>query len=382
MTSPLPHGESKADLEPLLYRIHASGDASADWRPVLEMLRGRYASRLATLTCFDFATGQGAVICEAPANPAFSAGYPSYASRNPWFLSSEPYAPGRVLTGDELLANRELVKSDFYRGLLKPHGLLHCLFGVVVRRGDLVHCVGLLRGESEARYGEREKTGVRTVLAHLSLALETRWRLRESADFARALQGIVDRQAHASLLVDGDGRVVHANRSAITLAATGGGVLVEDGRLLAAAPIDRAALRSAIRDVTRAVIDGADTTRAVTLSVPGGRHSVVVSVHPACSMFVADTGEGRPLALVAARSSQVAHDVASCSLVKQFRLSPAQARLSVLIVTGHSLADAAQKLHVSENTARSHLKQVFQKTNTHGQMELVHLHARHCADHE
>lgn len=382
MTSPLPHGDSKADLEPLLYRIHAASDACADWSPVLELLRGRHASRLATLTRFDFGTGQGTVICEAPANPAFSADYPSYASRNPWFLSSEPYAPGRVLTGDELLANRELVKSDFYRGLLKPHGLLHYLFGVVARRGNLVHCVGFLRGESDARYGERDKAGVRTVLAHLSLALESRWRLRESADFAKALIGIVDRHAHASLLVDGDSRIVHANRSALALSSARGGVITEDGRLVAAAPIDRAALRAAIRDVTKAMMDDGDATRAVTLSVPGGRHSVVVSVYPAGRMFRADTGDTRPLALVTARSSQAEHDVASCSLVKQFRLSPAQARLSVLIVTGHSLADAALKLHVSENTARSHLKQVFQKTNTHGQMELVHLHARHCADHD
>lgn len=382
MTSPLPHGESRADLEPLLYRIHAAGDACADWSPVLELLRARHASRLATLTRFDFGTGQGTVICEAPANRSFSIAYPSYASRNPWFLSSEPYSPGRVLTGEELLANRELVKSDFYRGLLEPHGLLHYLFGVIARRGDLIHCVGLLRDAADARYGERDKAGLRTVLAHLSLALESRWRLRESADFARALVGIVDRHPHASLLVDGDSRIVHANRSALALSAARGGVLTEDGRLVAAAPIDRAALRAAIRDVTRAVMDDGDATRALTLSVPGGRHSVVVSVHAAGRMFQTGTGDARPLALVAARSSRVEHDVASCTLVKQFRLSPAQARLSVLIVTGHSLADAALKLHVSENTARSHLKQVFQKTNTHGQMELVHLHARHCADHE
>ena len=51
-----------------------------------------------------------------------------------------------------------------------------------------------------------------------------------------------------------------------------------------------------------------------------------------------------------------------------------------MIISGHSLADTARKLHVSDNTARSHLKQVFQKTNTHGQMELVHLHARICGN--
>ena len=43
-----------------------------------------------------------------------------------------------------------------------------------------------------------------------------------------------------------------------------------------------------------------------------------------------------------------------------------------------ALAAIAGTLNVSENTVRSHLKQIFQKTDTHGQMELVHLHARIC----
>jgi len=42
------------------------------------------------------------------------------------------------------------------------------------------------------------------------------------------------------------------------------------------------------------------------------------------------------------------------------------------------LSTIAHSLHVSENTVRSHLKQIFHKTNTHGQMDLVHLHARVC----
>jgi len=51
-----------------------------------------------------------------------------------------------------------------------------------------------------------------------------------------------------------------------------------------------------------------------------------------------------------------------------------------LLFTGHSLAGAARLLHVSDNTVRSHLKQIFQKTDTHSQMELVHLHSRICID--
>jgi DNA-binding CsgD family transcriptional regulator len=287
------------------------------------------------------------------------------------------------MTGTELLSNRDLVKTDFYRGLLKPNGLFHCLSGVAVRRGPVVYYVSVHRGQDEVAYGEREKSGLRAVLAHLSLALENRWRLRQSDDLTKVMMGVVDRHPHPSLLVDALGRIVHCNRSAIALSAPRSGLCIEGGRLAAATSIDRAALREAIRDVAKAAAnDVVEATRAVTLSVPGTRHPAVVSVHAAGRVFQAETGEIDELVLVNARNSDFEHDLHTCSFVKQFGLSPAQARVSVMIISGHSLTDTARKLHVSDNTARSHLKQIFQKTHTHGQMELVHLHARTCGNGE
>lgn len=373
-------GESKTELDPLLYRIHAWSDASGDWGEVLALLRARLDGRLATLARHHFVSGHGQVICENPESPAFRVAYAAYASRNPWFLSSTEYTGGRVLTGDELLSNRDLIRTDFFRGLLEPQGLLHYIAGVAARRGPLMYYVSVHRGPDQSPFGEREKASLRAVLAHVSLALGNRWRLRETSDLMKVMMGVVDRYPHPCLLIDAEGRVVHGNRSAAEHAVASVGLCIQDRMLAAALPIDRLALRQAIRDVAASAAHGtADSTRAVTLSVPGAGHPAVVSVHAAGSVFDAESGEVAELVLVTARNPGLTHDLETCSFVKQFGLSPAQARVSVMIITGHSLAEAARKLHVSDNTVRSHLKQIFQKTNTHGQMELVHLHARICA---
>jgi DNA-binding CsgD family transcriptional regulator len=255
--------------------------------------------------------------------------------------------------------------------------------GVAVRRGQLIYYLSLHRGEDQAAFGEREKSSLRAVLAHVSLALENHWRLRQASDLATVMTGIVDRYPHLSILVDADGRVVHCSRSATALSVPSAGLCIEDGRLAAATPVDRTALREAIRDVAEgAARDAPDRTRAVTLSVPGAQRPTVVSIYAAGKVFQAETGGVAEIVLVTARNPHVEHDIHTCSFVKQFGLSPAQARVSVMIIAGHSLVDTARRLHVSENTARSHLKQIFQKTNTHGQMELVHLHTRNCADHD
>jgi DNA-binding CsgD family transcriptional regulator len=221
------------------------------------------------------------------------------------------------------------------------------------------------------------------VLAHVSLALGNRWRLREASDLMKVMMGVVDRYPQPCLLIDADGRVVHCNRCAAAPAVPSVGLCIEGGSLAAAVPIDRPALRQAIRDVAAsAARDATDTTRVVTLSVPGGKHPAVVSILAAGRVFEAQTGDLAELILVTARNPGLDHGHNACCLGKQFGLSPAQARVAVMIVTGHSPAEIARTLHVSDNTVRSHLKQIFQKTNTHGQMELVHLHARVCAPSE
>jgi DNA-binding CsgD family transcriptional regulator len=54
-----------------------------------------------------------------------------------------------------------------------------------------------------------------------------------------------------------------------------------------------------------------------------------------------------------------------------FGLTPAEARLAVHLVTGESLRSAAAKLSISYETARSQLKNIFNKTGTGRQAELV-----------
>ena len=64
------------------------------------------------------------------------------------------------------------------------------------------------------------------------------------------------------------------------------------------------------------------------------------------------------------------------TLQKIFGLTPAEAKLAVLISQGEPLADIAEDFHVSMATARKQLASVFQKTRTHRQADLVALLAR------
>jgi DNA-binding CsgD family transcriptional regulator len=61
------------------------------------------------------------------------------------------------------------------------------------------------------------------------------------------------------------------------------------------------------------------------------------------------------------------------AVAQAFGLTPRQAMLAVLLARGASLAQAAAALKVTVETARWHLKEIFERTNTHRQADLVRL---------
>ena len=60
-------------------------------------------------------------------------------------------------------------------------------------------------------------------------------------------------------------------------------------------------------------------------------------------------------------------------LRSQFGLTHAQARLAIEIAKGEGLRACTRRLGIAMSTGRSHLKQIFQKTETRRQAELVRL---------
>jgi DNA-binding CsgD family transcriptional regulator len=58
-------------------------------------------------------------------------------------------------------------------------------------------------------------------------------------------------------------------------------------------------------------------------------------------------------------------------LRSRFGLTPAEARLALHLVAGETLRSAEVKLSISYETARTHLKNIFDKTGTSRQAELV-----------
>ena len=84
-----------------------------------------------------------------------------------------------------------------------------------------------------------------------------------------------------------------------------------------------------------------------------------LSQRPAAVLFVSDPDQNVELPVDLLR--------------RCYRLTPAEARLAVALLEGHSLKEAADSGRVTHNTAKSQLKSIFLKTDVKRQSELIRL---------
>ena len=183
-------------------------------------------------------------------------------------------------------------------------------------------------------------------------------------------------------MVDRDGTVLLHNKGSGDFLGQCEVLRIDESRLTALSNRENSALRRAMAGAANPQSYAGDrAATVVTIDGLVAAHPTMISVRPAGKLFCSDTRRYRHVAIVSAKNPEKYEPSQVCAFSKLYQLTPAQARLTGLILSGHSRAKAAKHLKVSENTVRSHLKQIFLKTNTHGQMDLVQLHAKICTDH-
>jgi len=97
---------------------------------------------------------------------------------------------------------------------------------------------------------------------------------------------------------------------------------------------------------------------------------VVVSPVPRHAPF---SGGAKPCALVIIGDREAGLGSPAKLLQQLYGLTPAEAVLATLLVQGRSLREAADERHVTIETVRSQLRQIFTKTDTSRQADLVRL---------
>lgn len=199
------------------------------------------------------------------------------------------------------------------------------------------------------------------------------WAQRERLD--RRLEGLeaaLEKSEIATLLLSDGGRVVFANRSGRALLEAGRGVRSDRRNLAGPSLAETLRLRAAIEHLSAA--DRTDASITPILAIPRRNMRPLMITLDAIAKPGGVTSTGTVIAHLFDPEDELATLIdPACRF---YGLSPSETRLTRAIAEGQPLATAAASIGVREQTARSYLKQIFLKTETNRQAELVALMLR------
>jgi len=199
---------------------------------------------------------------------------------------------------------------------------------------------------------------------HVRQAYELQLALGAQAERQQRLYRHLDQLRAAMLVCDGEGRLQWCNRSAAALLDGSHGVERRDGQLRLTRRDDAGRLRLLIAEVA----DGRRASAMLTVGEAGQRLQLVLRAPPGPQAACRD-GEVLLVFSRAGAGAAISADVVACL----FGLSGAEARLAVGLVAGNTLEQYAAQRGVGVGTVRGQVKQVFAKTGTTRQAELVAL---------
>jgi DNA-binding CsgD family transcriptional regulator len=344
-------------LSGLIASIYDAALDAALWPAVIANVTAATNASTAGFISFNHAEGRAEIV-PIGFDPDAARSYVDYYWQvDPFLPAVVSGTPGRVLTGRMLMSYDEWARTEIHNEWSVPNGVVETAALLIEQSPACTAAIAVGRGDVSRPFGSAEFEVLQILAPHLKRAFQVQRRLAASWQRNEAL----DRLRDGVVLVDRGARVLFANAAAEDLLKDKDGLRTDRGLLTAPFAAQTAALR--------ALIAG----QGGSLSLPRPRRAplgiVVVPMRGEASWLIRD----QPAALVFLADADGDAAPPDQRLQAMFGLTRAQAALAREIARGEGLDAAAERLGIARATARTHLADVFAKTGTRRQAELVRL---------
>jgi len=230
--------------------------------------------------------------------------------------------------------------------------------------------VGVMRSPTEPPFDQRDLDRMKIVLPHLNRAVAQFVRSERDGRQRHAAFAALDRVAPALALLEGNGLVLYCNEKMRTLGRDGD-LSIQNGRVHAALPHNRARILAAVEECYRAALSGeARTSRSFALSRASERSPLVIVVRAVRTDPAGDPARP-PLVVLLASDPDARFALQRDALSELYGMTGAEADVAAMLAEGLSPDEIAQGLGISMNTVRTHMKRAFEKTRVGRQADLV-----------
>jgi DNA-binding CsgD family transcriptional regulator len=373
----MPGGELSGD-DRVLDLVAAIYDAALDaarWPDVLNRIGDAVGGPEVIFGVYDPATGLSNLLAPRIA-PELVDSLMEWAPRNPLLPLGIGQVPGKVFTVGNFITMDQFTDTDFYQEWWLPAGYdtEPLTTNLLVDNGatGIFTSHGSLR---RAAFDADQKRLFAALAQHLVRAVALQRRLYHLTFASESALAGFDKLQQGFLLVDAEARPLFANRIAQALLDSGDGLRLEGGAMSASDGDSGHTLRRLVSSCAAAASITAGGE--VMLRRNCGRLPLGVLVTPVsqetATAAMPWTVSRRPVAIVLISDPETEMRARLDSLHQRFGLTPAEAAFALEIVKGDGRQAAADRLGITVGTARTHLANIFDKTGSKRQAELVRL---------
>ena len=364
---------NESGYQHLLLAIYDLVFAPSDWPVVLRLLADglncSYSASVTTTPERDTPRSLGAVGITADDHREFLR---TWHKHNVFGTRRPVREAGAIVLGQTILPKSELLRSDMYRHYLAPRGIEEVVRLDILADPYQSQSISLGRPWASGEFTPGEIAFARALMPHLQRVATLHAQIEGATATARTATDALDATQTNLLLLDANGRVVYASAAADRLLHEADGLTEGRGGLTAATPALSARLRAIL---TRAV--GSNGTPglsgALRIRRPSGKPDLVLVAIPARSLPIGP-GIGRASVVLQIMDPLTRSMPDPAILIDAFELTPSEATLATDLLSGLSVAEAAEKQGRSVATARTHLAEgILAKTGTARQSGLVRL---------
>ncbi len=281
---------------------------------------------------------------------------------------------GSVLLRERYYSDAAFERFEMYQDLYRPIGA-HDSLGMPLLRSALgLVAFEILRPRESGTFALDDLEFLDRAIPHIKRALQVMIRLADLETRAATGTEIWDRLPYGIIVLDDAGRVLWTNVVAEKLLSQNDGLVTRAGQLRAVAPSEDGTLQRLIGQARRSCGAGGVLTIPRSPLAHESLSILVSPLRPAAAL--AGAMRGTPSAVVFVNDPKRIPTVPAQILRALYGLTKREADLAALLADGLNVGEAADRLAISINTARTHLRQVFDKTGTRRQAELVGLLTR------
>lgn len=359
------------DLLQLIDRIYEAAADPRAWPDTIAAIADALGAHTTSLNVIGTAPGALSLLVAPRTDPEWLRVFAArWAARNVIRERGLSFPVGAVYRFNDLMPRSSFERTEFYNEFWRPQHQEYGIFSNLANGKDAVAGIGFYRSGQRGVFDAEAEATLRLLTPHLRRAVLLNLRIGRAESERDATVEALDRFGCGALLVDAEGRILYANAAGEAVLREAAGLRSVGGRLRATLPPQTAALRAMIGGSGTSTGPGGEL--AVTC---GDGRTLAVAVLPTRAR---DWETGRPgAAIVLVREPSRIGLPSADSIGRMFGLTGAQAALAREILLGDGVDAAAKRLGVGRATARTHLAEVFQRTGTRRQAELVRVILQH-----